>query len=97
MAKKLLKKIALAATATALTLNLAWNLLPNYTKHKVTNPFSHNSFMIGYNNQIFEYDKELGFKFPKGKLITITGFSTLEEILRNSNNYQCIILSFILP
>ncbi len=43
--------------------------------------FSNNSFMIGYDNQIFEEDEILGFRFPQGKLIHSSDFIELETIL----------------
>ncbi|MFA6888342.1 MAG: GDSL-type esterase/lipase family protein [Candidatus Woesearchaeota archaeon] len=45
------------------------------------NGFSNNPFMIGYDNKLFEGDNGLGFRFPEGKLITSTSFSTLDDII----------------
>lgn len=45
------------------------------------NGFSDNPFMIGYDNRIYEEDKELGFRFPGGKLVGSGSFITLDKII----------------
>lgn len=57
------------------------------------NGFSHNPFMMGYNNEIFEEDEELGFKFPNGKLITSMDFVYLKELMSLLQGNEIIILN----
>ncbi len=45
--------------------------------------FSDNPFMIGYDNRIFEYDDELGFRFPKGNLVGLDTFYSLDFLIGN--------------
>ncbi|MBU1203747.1 MAG: hypothetical protein KKG60_01630 [Nanoarchaeota archaeon] len=46
--------------------------------------FSDNPLMLGYDNQIFEGDKDLGFRFPEWKVISSKGFVSLEEVIRKT-------------
>ena len=45
--------------------------------------FSDNPFMMGYDNNIFEEDLELGFRFPKRKLVGSKGFVKLKDVIRS--------------
>lgn len=54
----------------------------------MTTPFSDNPIMIGYDNRIFEGEDALGFRFPECKLITATGFATLDEIIASIKTRQ---------
>jgi lysophospholipase L1-like esterase len=47
-----------------------------------SNGWSHNPFMMGYDNDIYDKDENLGFVFPKRKLVTSSKFVPLEKILK---------------
>jgi lysophospholipase L1-like esterase len=49
---------------------------------KFSNGFSHNPFMMGYDSHIYEGDENLGFIFPKRKIITSSGFTSLEKLMK---------------
>ena len=51
----------------------------NKRKH---NGFSHNPFMMGYDSHIYDGDEDFGFVFPKRRLITSSGFTSLEKIMK---------------
>jgi lysophospholipase L1-like esterase len=53
--------------------------MKQFFRRRTEGGFSDNPFMIGYDNQIYEPDSEIGFRFPKGKLITDSGFDSLEK------------------
>ena len=92
--ERTLKRIALAGISTLLGASLVWFTSPNYLKDRFANPFSHNPFMSGYQERrIFERDKNLGFRFLGGKLITRNDFSTLEKILVNGTDNNCVVLN----
>ncbi len=44
------------------------------------NGFTYNPFMIGYDNQLYEADDMLGFRFPERKVISSKGFASLKEV-----------------
>jgi lysophospholipase L1-like esterase len=46
------------------------------------NGFSNNPFMIGYDNSIFEGDRDLGFKFPGERVISRAGFVSLDKLIQ---------------
>lgn len=62
-------------------------------KQTKNDAFSSNPFMMGYDRNIFERDEELGFRFPKGKLITADGFISLQAAIRNANTGSKVLLN----
>ena len=46
------------------------------------NGFSHNPIMIGYDARVFKGHNELGFSFPKSRLVGQAGFLELREVIR---------------
>ncbi len=44
-----------------------------------SNVFSHNPFMMGYDNELFEGEENIGFRLLGGRLISSKGFVMLEE------------------
>lgn len=56
--------------------------------------FSDNPFMIGYDNQIFEGDEDLGFRFPQGLVIDRDYFCSLDELverIKRNTGYPTIL------
>lgn len=56
--------------------------------------FSDNPFMIGYDNRMYEGDRDLGFRFPEGRLVSSKEFvslnSTIEDV-RGKTGYPVIL------
>ena len=55
--------------------------------------FSHNPFMMGYDSKIYDGDDNLGFVFPKKKLITPTEFVSVEDIIENIEPRDRIVIN----
>ncbi|MFH1222436.1 MAG: GDSL-type esterase/lipase family protein [Candidatus Micrarchaeota archaeon] len=90
--KKLLKSFGAVLLSTAISLGVAEMGTRSYVAHSVEKKlqddksrsgFSHNPFMIGYDCDLFEYDKDLGFRFPEGKMIGKDGFVSMEQVIEN--------------
>lgn len=88
--KKLLKSFGAVLLSTAITLGAAEIATRSYVTHSIekklqedksTSGFSHNPFMIGYDCDLFEYDKDLGFKFPEGRMIGKDDFVSMEQVI----------------
>ena len=55
--------------------------------------FSHNPFMLGYGGDMFSHDRELGHKFPLGRLVGHYRFVSFEALTRRLTGNERIILN----
>lgn len=62
-------------------------------KNRIEAGFSHNPFMMGYDNRIFQEDAELGFVFPEQKLISQNKFVKFEDIVNGIYSNKLIVLN----
>lgn len=88
-----LKKVALASVATLITAGACYFLTPENVRPNLSQPFSRNPFMMGYDSRIFERDKELGFRFPEGRLISSNNFANLEEVVSSIEEKDSVFLN----
>ena len=78
----LIGSVTLAMTEGAVRLYRAHKINATIESNETEHGFSQNPFMLGYDLRLFEYDVELGFRFPGNKIIGKTDFLELEDVIR---------------
>lgn len=55
--------------------------------------FSRNPFMIGYGTDLFSRDRELGYRFPLGRLVGHARFVPLGAAIRHARSAEMVVLN----